>query len=499
MDSKPAAGRFRALVEHSADAIWLLAEAGQILYANPASGAVLGYGPEELTGTNALDYFLPTDREGARERLWDPGGAASTFRMRRKDGRIIWAAVTGANRLAASEIEGVIVSLRDVTEARKAEQLLRDSESRFRALVESSADGFVLLDRQGTVVYSGPPVLGYAEQSFIGRSVLEVIHPDDLEKVLGDLAAVATATGKCVRDEFRARHADGNWRWLEVSFRNLTGNPAVGGIVVNYREITERRAQEEELRRTRDQVQHILESIREAFLALDREWRFTYVNRRVADGIGKPPQELIGRSIWEVFPKARETEFYQNYRRVMTERTPVQWEMRYPPTGRWFDVHAYPTEEGLAAYILDITERKRAEQRAATLHEVTVALVASSRLSEIAPRVLKALRDGLEWPGATFWKVDETAGVLRASRVRSARTVAKGEGAAGEAWERGKLAWKAGAGGTAVAFPLLQGEETVGVMEFTTPEERGPEAELAELLEAVAGQVAQALGRGGGE
>ena len=349
------------------------------------------------------------------------------------------------------------------------------------------------------MVYSGPPVLGYAEQSFIGRSVLEVIHPDDLETVLGHLAAVATATGKRVRDEFRARHADGSWRWLDVSFRNLTANPAVGGIVVNYREITERRAHEEELRRTRDQMRHILESIRESFLALDREWRFTYVNRRVADAIGKHPEELIGRNIWEVFPKARETEFYTNYRRVMMERAPMQWEMRYAPTGRWFDVHAYPTEEGLTAYILDITERKRAEQRAAALHEVTVALVESSRLSEIAPRVLKALRGGLEWPGATFWKVDEAAGVLRASRVRSARSVAKGEGAAGEAWESGKVAWKAGAEGTAVAFPVRQGEQTVGVMEFTTPEEREPEAELMQLMEAVAGQVAQALGRGGGE
>ena len=105
MESKPAAGRFRALVEHGADTIWLLAEDGRILYANPASRAVVGYSPEDLAGTNALDYFLPTDREDARARLWDPGGAASTFRMRRKDGRkrVVWRSATSGQTAESAD------------------------------------------------------------------------------------------------------------------------------------------------------------------------------------------------------------------------------------------------------------------------------------------------------------------------------------------------------------------------------------------------------------
>src|SRR4051794_36570722 len=121
MASSTDGNQFRALVEHSADAIWMLAESGRILYASPASRTVLGYTPEELVGADAFDYFLPSDREAARARFVDPRGAAEPLRIRRKDGVVIWVDATGANRLAEPEIAGVVVSLRDVTEARRAE------------------------------------------------------------------------------------------------------------------------------------------------------------------------------------------------------------------------------------------------------------------------------------------------------------------------------------------------------------------------------------------
>jgi PAS domain S-box-containing protein len=491
MLSNATASRFQALVEHCADAIWLLSESGGILYASPASQNVLGYSADELMGANAFDYFLPSDRAAARARLLDSQGDSPTFRMRRKDGAVVWVDAAGANRLSEPDIEGVIVSLRDVSEARRADQMLRDSESRFRALVESSSDGFVLLDREARIVHTGPPVLGYESGSVVGRSVLELIHPEDLDAFCGDLATVGGGPGRRAEGEHRVRHGDGSWRWVEVRMKNLLSNPAVGGVVVNYRDVTARRAHEEELRRTRDQVRHILESIRESFIALDREWRFTYVNRLVADAIGKTTSEVIGKNIWDEFPEARNTEFYPQYQRVMTERVFAQFEMYYSPNGRWFDVHAYPTEEGLSAYILDITERKRAERRAAMQHEVARALVESDGLAEIAPRVLRAIREGLAWPAATLWKVDAEGGVLRPWRGKAGREIAKGEGAAGTAWASGRASWDAG-----FAFPVRRGAETVGVMEFTNPEARESDGELLELMEAIAGQIAMVLGRG---
>src|SRR4051812_24651754 len=117
---------FRAVVEHIADPIWLLAESGNIRYASPASAHVLGYSPEELTGVNAFDFFLPSDRAKPRAKLYGGGIDAAVFRLRRKDGAVIWAEVAGVNRLADAGIEAVIVTLHDVTQSRRAERLLRD-------------------------------------------------------------------------------------------------------------------------------------------------------------------------------------------------------------------------------------------------------------------------------------------------------------------------------------------------------------------------------------
>lgn len=105
----------------------------------------------------------------------------------------------------------------------------------------------------------------------------------------------------------------------------------------------------------------VLNSVDDSFLALDREWRFTFVNHRIARSLGKQVDDVVGRVIWDVFPEARDSEFYPQYCRVMEERVSVQFEMAYPATGEWLQVSAHPTAEGLSAYVVDITQRKKDE------------------------------------------------------------------------------------------------------------------------------------------
>lgn len=106
----------------------------------------------------------------------------------------------------------------------------------------------------------------------------------------------------------------------------------------------------------------LLESITDAFIALDRDWRFTYVNQRALDYYGKRRDELLGRSIWDVFPAAAGTLLHDQYENALRTQCSAAFETKSVLTGRWVDIRAYPTGQGLAVYFRDVSDRKRAEQ-----------------------------------------------------------------------------------------------------------------------------------------
>jgi PAS domain S-box-containing protein len=107
----------------------------------------------------------------------------------------------------------------------------------------------------------------------------------------------------------------------------------------------------------------VLSSISEGFSALDHDWRYTHVNDRVAEMAGWPKEKMIGQVIWEIFPEAVGTEFYEKAQRVMRTREPSHGEF-YAPWGRWVDTRMYPTKEGIVIFRADITERKKQEELA---------------------------------------------------------------------------------------------------------------------------------------
>ena len=132
-----------------------------------------------------------------------------------------------------------------------AEAALRASEERFRALVENSSDALLLLDADGRVKYMTPSSvrhLGWTPEQLIGRSILEFMHPDDGERVGGRIREALDLPGKSLGGEVRFHHADGSWRIMEGVGVNRLADPAVAGIVVNVRDITERRKLEDQLR-----------------------------------------------------------------------------------------------------------------------------------------------------------------------------------------------------------------------------------------------------------
>ena len=133
---------------------------------------------------------------------------------------------------------GFSVVMRDITERKEAEQKLRESEQRFRTLVQNSSDVITVIDADGIVGYVSPAVervVGYRPEELVGHNVFDYVRPDAMEEARGVFARIWSRPGLHPPFEFPVPHKDGTWRRSEFLINNLLDDPDVRGVVVNQR------------------------------------------------------------------------------------------------------------------------------------------------------------------------------------------------------------------------------------------------------------------------
>ena len=203
-------------------------------------------------------------------------------------------------------------------------------------------------------------IFGYDRAGWPGTidAFAERLHPDDATRTLDALRHAIDTHGE-YDAEFRVVLPTGETRWVQGRGRALAderGN-AVRLLGAGY-DTTERR-------QTDARVARVLESMNAAFFALDRDWRFTYVNGEAERLLGRSRGELIGGDIWELFPAAVGSDFEVHYRGAAATGRERVFEAHYPaPLDAWYEVRAWPAPDGLSVYFLDVTERRAAEERA---------------------------------------------------------------------------------------------------------------------------------------
>jgi PAS domain S-box-containing protein len=147
---------------------------------------------------------------------------------------------------------GAVITHTDISERVLAQKKLQDSEQHYRAMIENEVDVVTILEANGDIKFESPAIkriLGYAPDQLVGNNVFQYIHPADLAAVKQAFAEVLVSQEPSKPMEFRFRHADAGYRVLESIARNLLANPGVRGIIVNSRDITERREAEAALRK----------------------------------------------------------------------------------------------------------------------------------------------------------------------------------------------------------------------------------------------------------
>ena len=186
---------------------------------------------------------------------------------------------------------------RDITERKQAEKAIEQSERRFRALIEKAGEVITVLDATGTITYNiagANNTLGYTAEELVGRNAFELVHPGDLPRVSNLFQEGVPQPGKVEHAEFRVRAKDGSWRWQFAVGTNLLHEPAVDGILINSRDITERKQAEESLRESESFYRQTLESIPGMVFTTRPDGYCDYQSQQWVDYTGVPLSEHLG-------------------------------------------------------------------------------------------------------------------------------------------------------------------------------------------------------------
>ena len=314
--------RYRTLVERVPPTIYIQrpregeTAAYDTTYMSPRVEEVLGYPPERFVGDPAFwdEVVHPEDRQKvlAEDERTDRTGEpfSMEYRVIAEDGRTVW--VRDEATLVwddAGEPLYWLGALTEVTERRRAEEALKRSEERYRALTQNSSDLVTLMAATGVILYQSPAVervLGYSPDELLGENAFDHVHPDDVRRAETTFAEGLKDPNRYPMLEYRFRRADGPWRWLESVGTNLLEDPAVGAYVVNSRDVTERKEAEEELRKSEERLRRLADSAFEGILITDRGV-ILEANLALTDMLGYALAELVGRSALEfVAPEHRD-------------------------------------------------------------------------------------------------------------------------------------------------------------------------------------------------
>jgi PAS domain S-box-containing protein len=255
----------------------------RIELANERLCSILGYAREDLVGRTFRDVSHPADRDASaalRAQLYAGTIPEFTLRKRylRKDGTTVWVQITAAVvRSANGGPLYEITAFEDISEAVRIEAELRQSEQRFRALIENSADGIVLLGADGHIRYGSPAtarILGYADNETLGLDSKALVHPEDIGAFLRDMEELLRAPGRTIAGRARLRHKDGSYRLLEGTWSNLLHLPGVEALAVNFRDITEQDRSRQALAEAEARYRSLTDLSSDWYWEQDAELRF---------------------------------------------------------------------------------------------------------------------------------------------------------------------------------------------------------------------------------
>jgi PAS domain S-box-containing protein len=362
--------KYRTLFESIDDAVYVIdRQSGRIIDVNPAAQRMYGYTRDEFVGLKNTDMSAEpeeTDQATAERQLEIP------LRLhRRKDGTVFpleFAAGT-------CELQGrptIIGTARDISERHRAEQALRESENRYRSILEYGGIGLGYWTTDGRALFFNRRAaehMGGAPEQFVGRSLAEIYGQEAAAEYSRRLARAA-ASDVAVEYEDRVLIATDERWFLSTYARVCDSAGEVAGVQIISHEITARKLVEQALRESEEKHRILLDESVDPFFSFARDGTYRYVNRAFAEGVQRKPQEIIGRNISDVFSREEAERrlvplagvFRTGEERVIEVRVPRDDGDRYFIT----TITPVKDDSGTVSSVVcsskDITARKRTEE-----------------------------------------------------------------------------------------------------------------------------------------
>ncbi|WP_185806911.1 PAS domain S-box protein [Bacillus sp. HMF5848] len=240
---------------------------------------------------------------------------------------------------------------------------IETNEQRYKALFDNNLDAVFSLNESGCFTSVNPAcelMSGFSKNELLHIPYSKLIAPEHLS--LANSIFSSSMSGQPEYGHVTLIHKNGDQVYLSVSTIPIIIDNKIIGIHCIAKDITEQKLAEEALTRAYNQQHAILDSITDAFIALDHDWRIIFMNQEAERYTGKDASKLLGKNFWDEFPALIGTKFEEEYRKAYNENVYTRFQEYFPKSNAWFDVRVYPSSEGLSIYILNITEQKQAEE-----------------------------------------------------------------------------------------------------------------------------------------
>jgi len=251
-------------------------------------------------------------------------------------------------------------------ERKKSTEELLKSEKRYQILAEVSPVGIFHTDAKGYTTYVNPrwtQISGFSAEKALGYGWLDAVHMDDKQELISGWEEATDNRNRSL-SEYRFVRPDGTVVWvLGQAFPQRNSNNEIIGYVGTTTDITERKKIASEIEKIYKDKETVLNSISDAMVSVDNEWRYTFLNDAALPTHPLGREETLGKTLWDVHPELTETLFGEMYKEAMKTRKVMEVESYFPFFNTWFAAKVYPSNNGLTIFYRDVSERKKNEEK----------------------------------------------------------------------------------------------------------------------------------------